>query len=303
MLRAIFSTGLAIAAATGPAEVQSGTKLSQKFDYGVFDQITAQLDPEKLEENMLQAMTTNSSARENTIKKMMGKLQAFAKDEQTWEQQAIDAFHGKLSESCDKLVEAAGEATVKLQKDVQEQRIAPFEEDEGCVGQLSEAIKKEMQKKLGDEHGFHGLGAAVAYVSMMGANYGCESEAGIRGLDLEDEAARLCGKAVFERQEKEAEKAAKAAAKEAAKMAAKKKAEKEKAEVESASTDDASKAFELKSLRRANMQRGVSTPVLFAALLAASLAAVSAVLAVVSMRRTRELLLIRATEDEYPVSD
>ncbi|CAE7716874.1 unnamed protein product [Symbiodinium sp. CCMP2456] len=238
MLRAIFSTGLALAAATGPAEVQSGTKLSQQFDYGVFDQITAQLDPEKLEENMLQAMTTNSSATKNAVNKMMGKLQAFAQDEQSWEQQAIDAFHGKLSESCDKLVEAAGEATVKLQKDVQEQRIAPFEEDEGCVSQLSEAIKKEMQNKLGDEHGFHGLGAAVAYVSMMGANYGCESEAGIRGLDLQDEAARLCGKAVYERQEKAAEKAAKAA-EEAAKKAAKK-AENEKAEV--ASTDDASKA-------------------------------------------------------------
>lgn len=304
MLRAIFS-GLAVAAASsgpaGPAEVSSGTKLSQKFDYGAFDQITAQLDPEKLEENMLQAMTTNSSARENTIKKMMGKLQTFAQDEQSWEQKAIDAFHGKLSESCDKLVKAAGEATVKLQKDVQEERIAPFEEDEGCVGQLSEAIKKEMQNNLGDEHGFHGLGAAVAYVSMMGANYGCESEAGIRGLDLQDEAARLCGKAVYERQEKAAEKAAKAAA-EAAKKAAKKKAKKAEV-VSSASTDDASKAFELKSLRRAQLQSGVSTPVLFAALLAASLAAVAATLAVVNMRRTRELLLIRATEDDYPVSD
>ncbi|OLP90204.1 hypothetical protein AK812_SmicGene28255 [Symbiodinium microadriaticum] len=163
------------------------------------------------------------------------------------------------------------------------------------------STRKEMQNNLGDEHGFHGLGAAVAYVSMMGANYGCESEAGIRGLDLQDEAARLCGKAVYERQEKAAEKAAKAAA-EAAKKAAKKKAKKAEV-VSSASTDDASKAFELKSLRRAQLQSGVSTPVLFAALLAASLAAVAATLAVVNMRRTRELLLIRATEDDYPVSD
>ena len=87
-------------------------------------------------------------------------------------------------------------------------------------------------------------------------------QAGIRGLDLQDEAARLCGKAcraagwicaeslcfdrpflfqaVYERQEKAAEKAAKAAA-EAAKKAAKKKAKKAEV-VSSASTDDASKA-------------------------------------------------------------
>ena len=37
--------------------------------------------------------------------------------------------------------------TARVSWNAQEQRIAPFEEDEGCVGQLSEAIKHLSQKK------------------------------------------------------------------------------------------------------------------------------------------------------------